>query len=262
MDYCSVHRLAPSAGRCVDCGQNFCSDCLSADRRCVYCTQSAERFLDGFAMSLNRWESGLRDSRLDQGQSVPQRRRGRRFNLRWAVLTFLLGLVLYSGFTFFLNYHYVLGSMMLSRGRLENATRHLEKAAEKDPADAGLQFMLGNLYFERGHYEGAISSYVQAIALDSTNAAAFNNLAWVYAELNTNLDVALALSKRSLELSEDNPVYLDTLAEVYFKRKEYLRALTFIRRAVEQNPPNIEYYRERLEKIKRLAMGENRLLEV
>ena len=151
---------------------------------------------------------------------------------------------------------------MLAWGNLDKAAEHLKKAAAEDPDDPTLPFMLGGIYFERGNYEEAIDSYAQAIVLDSTNAAAFNNLAWVYAELGVNLDQALALSRRSLDLAPDEPEYLDTLAEIYYKRKEYLRALNFIRRAVEQNPPNIEYYQEKMEKIKRLALGENRLLQI
>ena len=262
MEYCSVHRLNPSAGRCQDCGQEYCAECLVSGDRCAYCAQSAERFLDGFSMSLNRWESSLRESRLEPERDRETARSGHRITLRRAVLGLLLAVVVFSGISFLSNYHYILGSTMLSRGNLDKAAEHLEKAAAEDPEDPTLPFMLGGIYFERGNYEEAIDSYAQAIVLDSTNAAAFNNLAWVYAELGVNLDQALALSRRSLDLAPDEPEYLDTLAEVYYKRKEYLRALNFIRRAVEQNPPNIEYYQEKLEKIKRLALGENRLLQV
>ncbi|MCE5270660.1 tetratricopeptide repeat protein [bacterium] len=259
--HCCVHYLTPATGVCVDCGRSYCGQCLDSAGRCDYCARAAERFLDGFALSLNRWEAGLRSSRLDQAPVVRPPLR-RRFTLRRVILGLLLGAVVWTGVDFLLNYHLMLGQLLLSRGKLDQALEHLEKAVEKDPADTELSFMLGNLYLEKGYYDDAILAYSQVIAQDSTNAPAYNNLAWTYAELNTNLNQAEALSRRSLELDKDNPEYLDTLAEVYFKRKEYLRALTFIRKAVEQNPPNIEYYKEKLEKIRKMAYGESRLHEI
>ncbi len=261
MENCSVHYHTPADRHCVDCGRPYCGQCLDSAGRCEYCARAAERFLDGFALSLNRWEAGLRSSHMSLSRTERRAPR-RRFTVRRVIMGLLLAAVVWAGMDFLLNYDLMLGQMLLSRGRLDKALAHLEKAAAKDPSDPELSFMLGNLYFEKGYYDSAIMSYSQTIALDSTNAPAYNNLAWIYAELSTSLDQALELSSRSLELDPDNPEYLDTLAEVYFKRKEYLRALTFIRKAVEQNPPNIDYYREKLEKIRRLAYGESRQHEI
>ena len=174
----------------------------------------------------------------------------------------LLGAVLFYGASFLLNYNMVLGQLMLRSGNLDQALVHLEKAAKKQPNDPAISYVLGNLYYQKSYYNKAVMAYSETIALDSTNAGAYNNLAWLYAEMGRKLDEALQLSRRSLALDPDNPEFLDTLAEIYYKRKEYLRALTFIRKAVEQNPPNIDYYREKLEKIRRLAYGDSKYLEI
>ena len=121
---------------------------------------------------------------------------------------------------------------------------------------------MGNLYFQQGKLNSAIDAFQQTIEMDSLHAGALNNLAWAYTRLNIRLDEALSLSKRSLDLDPDNPYYLDTIAEIYFLKKEYYRALTYMRKAVEQNPPNIEYYRRRLELIKKLVYRQSRFIEV
>jgi tetratricopeptide (TPR) repeat protein len=261
MDFCRNHQVLPAAGKCVDCGESFCAGCLDGEGRCVSCREATERFLDGFATALNRWEADLREQRRELYRSAPPAPR-RRFTLGRVLIFGLALIVLFYSASFLLNYHLYLGNMFMERGNLPRATAHLEKAAARHPDDPEINFILGNLYFQQGFYDEAIMSYSQTILLDSLYAGAYNNLAWIYTEINSNLDQALTLSKRSLRLEPDNPVYLDTLAEIYLLKKDYFRALTYLRQAVDQKPDNLEYYKEKLEKIKRLAYSRDRMLEV
>lgn len=258
---CSMHHERPAERQCPGCGEYFCGECLDDHGNCPACSDAAEKFLQGFSTALSRWEAGLRDPNL----TVPgtnNKTRGKKFNWRrialFAVLGFFGAYLLYMLSDYNLN----MSRIYMEQGNYPRAMQHLEKALENDPDNAELHYSLGQLNYQMGNLEEAAHYFSQCLEIDSTNAAAMNNLAWAYTQLEIELDEALELSRRAVTKEPDNPVYLDTLAEVYYQKKEYYRALTFLRKAVEQDPPDLEYYLSRLEKIKKLAYGEGRFLEV
>ena len=83
-----------------------------------------------------------------------------------------------------------------------------------------------------------------------------NAAAWSFALAGTNLDEAITLSKRSLELRPDTPAFLDTLAELYDRKGAYETAVSLGRRALEGARRNRPYYTRQLEKFERHLQGE------
>ncbi len=69
---------------------------------------------------------------------------------------------------------------------------------------------------------------------------AMNFLAYMWAELDKNLDEAYSLSQRSLEKDPDNGAYLDTLGWIYYRKERYDQALKYLRKAQEQLGPDPE----------------------
>ena len=65
-----------------------------------------------------------------------------------------------------------------------------------------------------------------------------NEFAWLAANTEGDLDEALRLSKRSLELVGEHGAYCDTLARVYFAKGDYANALKHQTRAAELLPYN------------------------
>ena len=70
---------------------------------------------------------------------------------------------------------------------------------------------------------------------------AYNNLAWLYADLNLNLDQAVPLAEKAvvLNLTASN---LDTLAYAHYKNKNYTEAEQVIQRALEIDPNKDQYH--------------------
>jgi tetratricopeptide (TPR) repeat protein len=259
-NYCSMHPDRVAVAHCPGCGENFCKECLEESGYCPACSSSAERFLEGFSGALSRWEANLREPRV--GNYNNPSAGGKKLSFPRVIVIILLVLAGFYTLHFISNYHLYLGQMFLNQGNLPKAQYHFEEAVGENPDNADLQYILGNIYFQQGNLDDAIQAYRVCLGLDSLNARAMNNLAWTYAQLAINLEEALVLSKHSLEIEPDNPGYLDTIAEIYYLKKEYYRALTYIRKAVDLEPPNIEYYRRKMEKIKRLAYGQGRFREV
>ncbi|MEA2064191.1 MAG: tetratricopeptide repeat protein [Gemmatimonadota bacterium] len=252
-----------SQSTCTGCGHLVNAGSVDSQGRCASCRQSAESFLDEFSISLGRWAAGLKKGRLGPGPE-PEGAKStvKIFTIRKVVLAMLFVMVGFSSYYFITNYHLTQAQWFLEQGQIDKARFHLEKAAEAGRDESELRFVIGNLYYHEGKMGPAIDAYCQTLEIDSLHAGALNNLAWIYTREKVNLDRALLLSRRSLELEPDNPNYLDTMAEVCLLKKQYSRALGYIRRAVEQNPPNLEYYLRRLEKIKRLAQDRTQAVEV
>ncbi len=258
---CSMHHERPAQSQCAGCGEYFCGECLDEHGNCPACSNAAERVLEGFSTALFRWEAGLRGSRAGIG-AESNRPRGRRQAVTRIAVFVLVGMLGAYGIYFLSDYNANMAVLFYEQGNYPKALQYLEKELSGKPDDADLYYSLGTLSYQLGQLETAAEYYNSCLALDSTHTVAMNDLAWIYTQLKIKLDEALKLSRRAVELEPENPAFLDTLAEVYYLRKEYYRALTYLRKAVKQNPPDLDYYLNRLEKIKKLAYSNGRMLEV
>ena len=72
-----------------------------------------------------------------------------------------------------------------------------------------------------------------------------NDLAWLAANLDRDLDKALAHAQRAVELEPQSAGILDTLAEVHFRRGNRAEAVRLARRCLEMEPDG-EHYKKQL----------------
>lgn len=77
-----------------------------------------------------------------------------------------------------------------------------------------------------------------------------NNLAWVAAKCNRRLDDALAHVQRAVEIAPDSAQYIDTLAEVHFRRGNIDRAIENAKRCIELDP-DTDFYKQQLERFEK-----------
>jgi tetratricopeptide (TPR) repeat protein len=129
---------------------------------------------------------------------------------------------------------------MLSQG-----TVALFKPSTIDPGETEEHYQQGISYERKGDYENAIVSYQKAIEINPENAAAYNALAWLYADqLETNLDDAIILAQTAVTLTQGKEDslrdywlanYLDTLGWAYYKSGNYTEAVATLERAVALN---------------------------
>ena len=113
--------------------------------------------------------------------------------------------------------HLNLGVAYERRGEFDQAIREYQAAAKKLP----IAFLyLGNTYFLENDWDQAEIYFKKAIEKDAENAAAHNNLAWLYYQKGNNLDQAEALAQKALELDPSkSSIYRDTLEKVREKNK-------------------------------------------
>ena len=70
----------------------------------------------------------------------------------------------------------------------------------------------------------------------SNQANAYNQLAWLIGNTGGDLDEALRLIKKSVELAPDNGAYYDTMGHVYYARGDYENAVKSQTTAAELEP--------------------------
>ena len=136
----------------------------------------------------------------------------------------------------FIDAYIDLGNVYAQKGDLDKAAKHYTEASVKKPGHLPPYMLLGLIYEKQGKTDEAIKNYKKALEINPKFAPAANNLAWLYAENNGNLDVALSLAETAKGEIPDNAGISDTLGWIYYKKQTYLKAVTHIKEAAEKQP--------------------------
>jgi len=134
--------------------------------------------------------------------------------------------------------HFFNGVGQLSRKAYPQAIRAINRAIDIQPEEdrellASMYTTLGDAYNSAKQYTESDSAYEAAMRLDPRNATLLNNYAYYLSVRGVRLDDAERMSKRSLELRQDEGTFLDTYGWILYKQGKYRDALDYIQRAVD-----------------------------
>lgn len=122
-------------------------------------------------------------------------------------------------------------------GRSDEVVATYERALEASPDSGVLHLIVGSLHELQSQPEKAIARYEEAIRLDPSLAVAKNNLAYLLAEHDGNLDRALDLAQDAKGQLPDNPNAADTLGWILYKKNVPGAAIAYLREAVNGMRP-------------------------
>jgi predicted Zn-dependent protease len=125
-------------------------------------------------------------------------------------------------------------------GQLQEAIGALRHAYALAPARSELAVALGGIIEQAGQPDEARALYRKALETDPQNAAAMNNLAYSLAEGGQNLDEALELAKKAVQLRAD-PSFSHTLGWVYLKKNMSDSAVQIFRNLTEKRPDSATF---------------------
>jgi len=122
-------------------------------------------------------------------------------------------------------------ALLVARNETDAAVQQYRTIVEKNPT-APIYTLLGILEDSRSNVAEAERSYRRALELSPNSPIAANNLAWLIAENQGNLDEALQLASASVNRNPEVAGFYDTLGYVYLKKGLYLPAVEQLRKAV------------------------------
>jgi tetratricopeptide (TPR) repeat protein len=110
--------------------------------------------------------------------------------------------------------HINLGVSYENKGELDAALKEYETASKKSQI---AHLYMGNIYFQKNDFVNAEKYYRKAIK-KTDDPRAYNNLAWIYYTMDTELQEAEKLARKAVELSPDSVDFEDTLDRIIEKR--------------------------------------------
>jgi tetratricopeptide (TPR) repeat protein len=135
--------------------------------------------------------------------------------------------------------------ILRSQEKYGHAISLLKQARKPLPKNTSILFQLGFLEHERGNPERALGYMERIIQINPDHAQALNFVGYTLTEEGRDLDRALILIQKALEMEPDNGYFLDSLAWLYYKTDELEQAWETINRAVasvKEDPVMWDHY--------------------
>ncbi|MFO0901843.1 MAG: hypothetical protein U0939_02515 [Pirellulales bacterium] len=132
--------------------------------------------------------------------------------------------------------------VLIAKHRLPNADEEWKRktaAQIKTSADHFLELIR--------HYEALVDNPQVAADRDvivENLANSCNQYAWLVGNTDGDVDEAIRLSHRSIELMPKTGSYLDTLAHCYFAKKDYANAVKYQTLAAQRDPHSLQIQRQ------------------
>ena len=135
-----------------------------------------------------------------------------------------------------------IGQSYRFRGDTQKSIDAFEQAHQMVPDSAAITTTLAMIYDESGRKDMARKNYEATIKLNPNDATALNNLAYLLAESNGNLDEALTYATRAKQRMPNFAEVSDTLGWIYLKKNLTDSAVDTFKTLVLQAPQNPTYH--------------------
>jgi len=127
------------------------------------------------------------------------------------------------------------GSMALASGDLGQALAYFDRAALADPANAQYTYLKAQTNYLLAKHESARELLVATLERDSSHAGAHNDLAWLLASDEEELEIALEHAAHSVRLDMTADT-LDTLGFVHLQSGNFAEAVRVFGEALKLRP--------------------------
>jgi tetratricopeptide (TPR) repeat protein len=134
------------------------------------------------------------------------------------------------------------GETYRRKGDLSNAINALQEGRKFLPDNPIILGTLAMVLDQAGRYAEAKQVYLATIKLDPNNAVSLNNLAFLMAENNGDLDQALTMAQRAKQLLPNLPEVSDTLGSIYLRKHLSTDAVDIFKDLVTRVPTSSTYH--------------------
>ena len=133
------------------------------------------------------------------------------------------------------NLYYGTGQYAKSVTQFEMLIDRFPKSGQKNDAFQ----MLARVYEKMGDRDKCIQTYKTFIRNNPDEPSALNAFAWFCASRQIAMDDAIPYAEKAVELSDGEPGYMDTLAELYYAKGDYAKALEVEEVASAKDPEDV-----------------------
>jgi tetratricopeptide (TPR) repeat protein len=134
--------------------------------------------------------------------------------------------------------YYAMAGIHLRAQQADKAVEQFKNLLDVNPKQAGPHMMIGVVYDSQKRFDLSEKHYRSALEIEPKFAPAANNLAYILAEQNRDLDEALRLARTAKEILPEDPNVMDTLGWVLFKKQIYDLAVSELKASLAKNPDN------------------------
>ena len=128
--------------------------------------------------------------------------------------------------------NYFLGIAYYSTEKFIEAESYYAKSLKIDNDSIPAMHGLAMAYDKNKKWEKSDQLYIDLIARNTKDAQAYNNYAYSLVERNEEIDYALTLAEKAIQLSPKTSPYLDTIGWIYFKLGNLEKAKEFIAESI------------------------------
>jgi tetratricopeptide (TPR) repeat protein len=131
-----------------------------------------------------------------------------------------------------------LGQLFIRQSKLDAALREYRDLVARKPKLVAGHIMIAMLLHVQNRLDEARKEYEIALEIDPRAAVAANNVAFLDAEANRNLDVALNRAQTAKSILPDDPDVNDTLGWIYYKQGQANLAIYPLEQSVAKDGSN------------------------
>src|SRR5580698_646333 len=125
-----------------------------------------------------------------------------------------------------------------TKGEIDQAIATGVQGLKQNPREPGVYIVLGDLYVARSDWKAAENAYQGALAVNSLNPVAANDLANVMLHTGESLDAAMSLVQTARRVSPQSPAIADTMGWIYYQKGQYQLALSSLEEALNLETRN------------------------
>jgi Tfp pilus assembly protein PilF len=118
----------------------------------------------------------------------------------------------------------------------------LEHARQLNPKDLDAIAQLALVYDTMRRFEDSDGLYEEALKIEPENHLVLNNYAYSLADRGLQLERALEMSRKAVDLQPENASYLDTIGWIFFRLGRFTEAETYVKKAISKGEVNAVVY--------------------
>lgn len=131
-------------------------------------------------------------------------------------------------------FQFMLGGVYYSWDKKDDAFTWYYNSLKLEPENLEMKRLVAGISEEIKNYELSDSLYLNLLQRDSTDAADMNNYAYSLCERpSADMDYALELAQKAVNIEPENPAFLDTIGWIYFKLEHYEEALVPLEKSMK-----------------------------